>query len=148
MVKSSRKCPGGMIKRSGYTRKAFTRKSGSHVHGSRTKSACIEDRGKPGKGPVLFQLDPEDHYLSEHGYKNVDEMSLADRKKALMRLIKDLSQTKGHNETIRYVIRALNARYILNRNTNRKTARIFKSDQRMISKLYKKSKVSGKKIKL
>jgi hypothetical protein len=145
MVKSSRKCPPGMITRVKYTRKAFTRKSGVRVHGSKTKSACIENRGNPGKGPVLFTLDPEDHYLSEHGYENVDEMSIDDRKKALMYLIKDLTPMNGYNETVRYVIRALNARYILNRNTNRKTARIFKSDQRMISKLYKKTKIISKK---
>jgi len=140
MVKKTMKCPKGMIKRSAYNRKSFTKSTGSRTHGSHVKASCIEDRGKPGKGPVLFKLDSEDHYLSEHGYHNVDEMSLANRKKALMSLIKDLTPVKGRNETIRYAIRALNARYILNRNTNPKTASIFKSDQRMISKMYKKIK--------
>ena len=51
---------------------------------------------------------------------------------------------KGEMATYNYVIRALNARYILNRNTNRKTASIFKKDQRMISKMYKQVKNSHK----
>ena len=42
--------------------------------------------------------------------------------------------------TYNYVIKALNARYIVNRNTNPKVARIFKTDQRTISSEYKKMK--------
>ena len=47
---------------------------------------------------------------------------------------------KGEMATYNYVIKALNARYILNRNTNPKVARIFKADQRAISSEYKKMK--------
>ena len=39
-----------------------------------------------------------------------------------------------------YVIKALNARYLVNRNTNPKIARIMKADQRQISKEYKLAK--------
>ena len=39
--------------------------------------------------------------------------------------------------TYNYIIKALNARYILNRNSNPKIAHIFKSDQKTISKFYK-----------
>ena len=42
--------------------------------------------------------------------------------------------------TYNYVIKALNARYIVNKNTNPKTASIFKADQRIISSEYKKMK--------
>ena len=48
--------------------------------------------------------------------------------------------------TYNYVIRALNARYILNKNTSPKTAKIFKLDQKYISKIYKKIKAHNEKM--
>lgn len=133
-------CRKGQILRSAYTRKGYTKKSGSHVKRTHVSAECITNLGKPGKGTKLFEL--KDHYLSEHGYHNVDELSLVQRKSALMSLIKHFLPTKGQMITYKYVINALNARYVLNRNTNPKIARIFKHDQRMISAMYKKIKTA------
>ena len=62
-------------------------------------------------------------------------------KSALLSLIKHFTQLKGEMSTMDYVIHALNARYVLNRNTNPKVAKIFKQDRDMISKMYKEMKM-------
>lgn len=128
------RCPSGKILRSGYTRKSRSGKS------SLTPASCITNRGKPGKGSRVIVLDPEDHFLSEFGYHDVETNSKEERHAALHKLIEHFVPIKGQMATYNYVIRALNARYILNRNTNRKVARIMKADQRAISALYKKIK--------
>ncbi len=142
LTRSSSKvrCAKGMVLRSAYLRKAYTRKSGSKVHKSVVAADCIKDVGLPGKQKKLIVLDPEDHFLSEHGYSDVANLTLEQRKSALMSLIKHFIPKKGEMATMTYVIRALNARYILNRNTNPKVAKIFKTDRNMISKMYKKIK--------
>ncbi len=105
-----------------------------------THPACIKTRGKSGSKQRVIVLDPEDHYLSEFGYYDVEKKTAEQRQKALKKLINHFLPIKGEMATYNYVIRALNARYILNRNTNRKIASIFKQDQRMISKMYKQVK--------
>jgi hypothetical protein len=142
---STAPCPVGTIRRAAYTRKSYTRKSGTSVKGAVVASECIKDVGKTGKGAVLITLDPEDHLLSEHGYDNVVEMTRGQRKRALMALIKHYTPIKGQMPTMNYVIRALNARFVLNRNTNPKVARIFRADQRMVSAMYRKMKRTAKK---
>jgi hypothetical protein len=88
------------------------------------------------KSKVRIILDPEDHYLSEFGYYDVSSKTVEERIAALHKLINHFLPIKGKMGTYNYIIHALNARYILNRNTNRKTASIFKNDQRIISKEY------------
>lgn len=133
-------CPRGMTLRAGYTRKGYTRKSGVRVSHALVAPECIETQGKSGRKTRAIVLDPEDHYLSEYGYFDVENKSMEERHKSLHKLIDHFLPIKGKMATYNYVIRALNARYILNRNTNPKTARIFKQDQRAISKLYKQAK--------
>lgn len=135
-----KRCPKGKILRSAYSRKSYRRKTGIRVKGSLVAPGCITDRGKSGKGTPLIVLDPEDHYLSEYGYKDVETKTKEERHEALHKLIDHFVPIKGEMATYNYVIRALNARYILNRNTNPKTAKIMKADQRAISALYKKIK--------
>ena len=135
-----KRCPKGMTLRSGYTRKGYTRKSGTHVAHSLAHPACIKTRGKSGSKSRVIILDPEDHYLSEFGYHNVEDKTMTERHAALHKLIQHFIPIKGQMATYNYVIRALNARYILNRNSNPKVAKIFKQDQRAISKEYKKVK--------
>ena len=55
-----------------------------------------------------------------------------------MSLIKHYGKTNGQRVAMNYVIKALNARYILNRNTNPKVANMMKADRNMISKMLKK----------
>jgi hypothetical protein len=137
-----KRCPSGKILRAAYSRKSYSRKSGKTVKGSLVPPKCITDRGKSGKGSPLIVLDPEDHFLSEFGYNDVENKSKTIRHEALHKLIKHFIPIKGEMATYTYVIRALNARYVLNRNTNPKVARIMKADQRAISALYKKLKKS------
>jgi hypothetical protein len=138
-------CPKGMTMRRGYTRRSYNRRTGIHVRHGLTRPGCIKTRGKQIKNKErLIVLDPDDHYLSEFGYHDVETKTNEQRHESLMKLIKHFMPIKGEMATYNYVIRALNARYILNRGTNRKTASIFKKDQRMISKMYKQVKNSHK----
>ncbi len=132
---SSMKCPKGMIMRVPTMRKAYTKKSGVHVHGTVVPPTCIPKRGKS-SGKKLIILDPEDHYLSEFGYHDVINMTKEQRMDALKRLMDHFVPIKGDVATMTYVIRALNARYVLNRNTNPKIAKIFKADQKEVSRMY------------
>ena len=132
------RCAKGKILHSAYTRKGYTKKNGSKVKKIGVQSSCIKDVGLPGKGKKLAVI--EDHFLSQYGYHNVKDLNLEQRKSALMSLIKHFTPIKGQMPTMNYVIRALNYRYILNRNTNPKVANIFRNDRNMISKMYKKMK--------
>jgi hypothetical protein len=133
------RCPRGMTLRKGYTRRSYNRKTGTHVRHALTHPGCIKTRGKSSK-KVKIVLDPEDHYLSEFGYHDVEDKTNEQRSIILHKLINHFLPEKGTMATYNYVIRALNTRYIYHRNTNPKIARIFKNDQRMISKEYKKVK--------
>lgn len=134
-------CPKGMTLRRGYTRRSYNRKIGTHVRHALARPVCVKTRGKSGsKNKNLIVLDPDDHYLSEFGYYDVEDKTQTQRHESLHKLIKHFIPIKGEMATYNYVIHALNARYILNRNTNRKTARIFRQDQRAISKEYKELK--------
>jgi len=134
------RCPEGMTLRSGYTRKSYTRKKGTHVRHGLIPPGCIKTRGN--SRPIgthksrVIVLDPEDHYLSKYGYFDVENKSKEERMTALNKFIEHFKPIKGEMITYNYLIKALNARYILNRNTNPKIAKIFKADQNIISKKY------------
>ena len=136
------RCRKGMTLRRGYTRASYNRKNSTHVSRALVSPGCIKTRGKSGSKQRVIVLDPEDHYLSEFGYHDVDIKTTEQRHECLHKLIKHFIPTKGKMATYNYVIRALNARYVLSRNTNPKVARIFKQDQRAISKEYKKVKTN------
>jgi len=85
----------------------------------------------------IIILDKDDHLLSEYGYFDVANKSKSERILSLHKLINYFLPIKGEMATYNYIIKALNARYILNKNSNPKTALIFKSDQKTISKYYK-----------
>ena len=130
-----KRCPKGMTLRAGYTRKSYTRKTGAIV-----APKCIPTRGRviSGKKSKVILLD--DHFLSEYGYHDVGKLTKEQRLEAINKLLAHFIPTKGEMAAYNYVIRALNARYILNRNTNPKVAKIFKTDQKMVSKMYKQFK--------
>lgn len=134
------RCRKGMTLRKGYSRRSYNRKNSTHVKHALVNPGCIKTRGKSGSKQRVIILDPEDHYLSEFGYYNVEDKTMNERHECLHKLIKHFIGVKGEMATYNYVIRALNARYILSRNTNPKVAKIFKQDQRAISKEYKKMK--------
>ena len=132
------------ILRRGYTRKSYDRKIGTHVRHAVVAPGCIRKRGKSirihGEPSTRIYLDDDDHLLSEYGYFDVEMKTLEERHIALHKLIKHFLPIKGQMATYNYIIKALNARYILNKNTNPKIARIFKQDQKAISAEYKKIK--------
>jgi len=132
-----KRCPKGMTLRAGYTRKSYTRETGEHVGHALIAPECIPTRGRivSGKKSKVIMLD--DHFLSEYGYHDVVNMSREQRSEAINKLIAHFVPLKGEMAAYTYVIRALNARYILNRNTNPKVAKIFKADRNMVSKMYK-----------
>ena len=140
-------CPKDKILRSGYTRRSYDRITGlrGHYRHALVAPGCITKRGKAKTyksksnrtSSRIIVLDPEDHFLSEYGYHDVETTPKETRHAALHKLIEHFLPIKGQMATYNYVIRALNARYILNRNTNPKAARLFKADQRVISALYK-----------
>lgn len=143
-LKIRSKCSKGQILRKGYTRKSYNRKLGSHVKNALVAPGCITKRGKStrihGKPTTKIYIDEDDHYLSEYGYHDVETKSKEERHQALHKLINHFIPIKGEMATYNYVIKALNARYIVNKNTNPKVANIFKADQKVISAKYKKMK--------
>jgi hypothetical protein len=132
-------CPPGTRMRSGYVRGSFTRKTGTHINKKLVAPGCIKQRGK-GNGEKVIVLDPKYHYLSEFGYKDIDSLTVEQRRDALHKLLNHYVPLKGEMVMYNFVIKELNARYILNRNTNPKLASIFKQDQKYISKQYRKLK--------
>lgn len=132
------RCPSGMTLRAGYTKKAYTRKSGTRVHSSLAHPACIPRRGKSGRKTKIFAIDPKsDHYLSQFGYVDIVNKDQATRHAALHKLIAHLEAEHSKMAAWNYVIKALNYRALVNRNTNPQVSRLMKADQRAISKLYK-----------
>ena len=125
---------------------SYNRKKGAHTHYRHALVApgCIIKRGKSkrihGEPSTRIYIDEDDHFLSEYGYHDVETKSKEERQQSLHKLISHFLPIKGEMSTYNYVIKALNARYIVNKNTNPKIARIFKSDQKAISAEYKKIK--------
>ena len=86
-------CKKGQIMRVGYD---YTKKNTKKT--VKVKPTCIEDKGKPGKGPVYFKIPKEDiGLLDKYGYtlKNKYE----DRIKSLKKANKELPKLK----VLRYI---------------------------------------------
>ena len=136
------RCDKAQILRRGYTRRSYDRRTGKHYRHALVAPGCIKKRGKSkrinGEPTVRIFLDEDDHFLSEYGYFDVENKTKEERISSLHKLINHFLPIKGEMATYNYVIKALNARYIVNKNTNPKVSRIFKVDQRLISAEYKK----------
>ena len=85
-------------------------------------------------------LDIDDQYISKFGYYDVANKTIDDRHSSLHKVINYFLPIKGMHNTYKYVISALHARYILQRNTDNKIARIFKIDHKYISNEYNENK--------
>ena len=136
-------CKKNEILRKGYTRKAYSRNNGIKVRGSIINPGCINKRSKTyiTSRSTRIILNDDDHFLSNYGYFDVEHKSKKERLLSLEKVILHFTPIKGTHKTYNYIIKALNARYILNKNTNPKIAQIFKADQKTISLLYKKLKL-------
>lgn len=145
------RCNENQTLRSGYTRRSYDRRQGKYI-GKHYRHAvvapgCIKKRGsktiptrteiQKNKRNSIILLNDDDHFLSEYGYFEVEHKTKEERMNSLNKLIKYFLPIKGEMATYNYIIKALNARYILNKNSNPKVAKIFKNDQKQISKLYK-----------
>lgn len=161
---TKKSCKDNEILRKGYTRHSYHRKLGKYK-GLFYKQAlispgCIKKRTykkhtirnkkrqshtkkqsrtkKQNKNRTLIMLNQDDHFLSKYGYFDVVNKTKEERITSLTKLINYFLPIKGEIATYTYIIKALNARYILNKNSNPKTAKLFKEDQNTISKIYKK----------
>lgn len=118
----------GRIRRRGYTRKAYTRKSGITVRGSRVPSGLIRDVGAPGKGlkggPGIGKL--QKGLMSSLGY-NVNAKTKT-RHQAVDRAVKKYGKLS--------TLRKLNAVAVYTRRTSPVKSRKFKADVKYVQKKY------------
>ena len=143
------RCDKGETLRSGYIR---TDKIGKTSKRAIVPPECITKRGsmkiptrtekQKSERNTIIMID-DDHTLSQYGYSDIQHKTKDERLAALSSLITHFTPIKGEMATYTYLIRALNARAILTKNTNPKVSKIFKSDQKMISKMYKKIKANS-----
>lgn len=121
--KKSRKCSKGKILRDGYYRRSYVISKGP-AKGTRVKKTyvpptCIEDRGKPGKGPDLIPEFKTPGALRQFDYSIKD--SSKERKKAIRKAI----DKYGKNKIIRHLV--VVATY--HKNTNPSYYNKFKKDE-------------------
>jgi len=130
-------CPSGQIKRASYKRSSYKRKNSKKiVKSARVPSTCIQDRGKPGKGPKLFEIT-KPGLLSNYGYTTKEPAR--ERKTSLKRAMK--------NEQPLEVLKHLNAIRTLNR-PNPEVYKKMDTDVKFLQREYKKmSKKTSKKTK-
>ena len=129
----SKRCSKGQIKRTAYEKKAYSRKGytrsdGTKVKGSRVSKtvvadSCAKDRGKShGQGRQLFHLEKD--VLKEYGYGHVKTMPELQRHRALKKALVDIKPLS--------LFRRLNALYVLNKNQDPRSAKIFKEDRNYV----------------
>ena len=115
------KCPKGEIKRVGFV---YTKKTSKKL--VKVKPTCIEDRGKPGKGPKLITIPPEDEgILGKYGYSL--KLNHEDRIKCLKKAFKENSHLK--------ILRHLNALRTLQK-SNEKYYNKLDKDMKWLQKYY------------
>lgn len=113
-------CPKGQIMKEAYT---YIKKStGKKV---KVKKTCVEDKGKPGKGPKLITIPSYDvGLMSEFGYELKD--SKENRSKSIKKSIKKHGKLK--------ILRHLNALRTLQK-SNEKYYNKLDNDIKMIQKI-------------
>jgi hypothetical protein len=129
-------CPPGMEKRKGYVRRAFFRKSGSVVHGSKVAASCIPDRGAKGRAWKLknktLGIGPlKKGELKVFGYSS--KKSEAVRRSAIRKAASAYGALP--------VERKLNALAVYNSKRSPIMSNLFKQDSLYAANLYRKSKV-------
>ncbi len=117
-------CQKGQIQKVGYT---FVKKSSKKT--VKVKPTCIEDKGKPGKGPKLIKIPPEDEgILGKYGYSLKEKHE--DRIKALKKAFKENDHLK--------ILRHLNAIRTLQK-SNQSYFKKLDKDMKWLQEYYKKS---------
>lgn len=121
----------GTIRRKGYSRRPYTRRSGISVRGSRVGSQYIKDVGAPGKWRAQHYGAPGIGPLKQGELKNVGysvDRSARARHAAVKRAVKKY----GRNSTIR----KLNAVAVYTRRTSPVKSKKFKADMKFAQKLH------------
>lgn len=136
MVRQTRRCKRGTIRRTGYTRRLPRSRRTIYVPAS-----CIPDVGAPGKGlasgepatgepatgePGIGRLREGD--LSKFGYDNVTTLSAGRRHLALARAVREYGALS--------LFRKLNAVYVYTRRSSPASSRIFKADRDWVRATY------------
>lgn len=131
-------------------RKTVTNKPASNKSASTASHSNKPTNNKPASNNTWKHVtnlnSTEEHMLDDHGYKNVMSLSKEQRKDAIMSIIKHLTPIKGQMPTMLYVITALNSRYLFYRVTDPTLAKIFKTDQRMVTSMHRRMKRTAKRL--
>jgi hypothetical protein len=115
---------------------------------SKTKKVVVKKTKTVKKSMVRIPIK-KDNMLEKIGYKNVKDMTKKEREEKLMKGINKIHKTdkKSEGSVMRDMIRKLNVLSIYHKNENPKIAKMFKDDQKFLSKMYKEKKEHKLKIK-
>ncbi|ARF10811.1 hypothetical protein Hokovirus_3_84 [Hokovirus HKV1] len=116
------KCKKNEVLKTGYRKKSFRRSHNNKsikVKSSSVKPTCIPKRGSGSGYKIPLVLNKND--LAQFGYHEVKDLTKMQRQQAL---------TKAYNEYKKplSIYRKLNVLSTLNKNTNKKSSKIFKED--------------------
>ncbi len=117
-----------------------TRNTRRHTNNHNKQNSTKHIKQHVSQAHTKIMLDIDDRYISKFGYYDVANKTIDERHSALHKVINYFLPIKGMHNTYKYVISALKARYILQRNTDKKIAQIFKIDNNYISNEYKENK--------
>ncbi len=117
-----------------------TRNTRRHTNNHNKQNSTKHIKQHVSQAHTKIMLDIDDRYISKFGYYDVANKTIDERHSALHKVINYFLPIKGMHNTYKYVISALKARYILQRNTDKKIAQIFKIDHNYISNEYKENK--------
>lgn len=120
MVRHTRKCGHGQLRRASYTRRS---KSGKRVY---VPSVCIRNMGAPGKGIERIGTLKKG-LLSKYGYSS--QKSVSERRAALQKAVRAYGPLS--------VLRKLNAVAVYTRRTSPSTSEIFKADMAWVRSSFK-----------
>jgi len=114
-----------------------------------TKTKKIAKKMNPKSKSMVRIPMKDDKLLAMIGYKNIKEKSSSDRKKILTKGIDKIHKKTGKSEgsVMREMIRKLNVLSIYQKNMNPQISKMFKSDQKFVSKMYKDMKEHKSEIK-
>ena len=133
MTKKSNKCKKGQILRSAYIRKSYTSpRTKRRIPSTVVAASCVKDMGAPGKSKAkAFQIPIiRKGLLAKYGYHDIATLTMDQRHQALKKAV----NAYGPQE----VIWRLNAVANLQNVANPKISKMFRTDQRWVSALYKK----------
>lgn len=127
-------CPPGTIRR---VRFSATRSATGTTY--TVPSACVPDKGAPGKTPASRRISfSADFTLEPYGYKDLVSKTAETRRTALRAAIAGIAKTQKLTEHIAAVkvMRHVNLMMVLNRETNKTLSKTLEADRNWIGKTY------------